>query len=112
MPHHQSRRALLAAYKDRKTVAGVFAVVCTATGEVWVGRSSHIENHRNGLWFALRHSGYPRPDLQSAWNTHGEENFRFEGLDHLSPDLSRLERDGELKRRAALWSAGLQAYAL
>ncbi len=105
-------KALIAAYKDRKTVAGVFAVVCSASGEVWVGRSPHIKTHQNGLWFALRHGGYPRPDLQTAWNTHGEESFRFEDLDHLSPDLSLLEREGELKRRAALWMARLQADAI
>jgi hypothetical protein len=43
------RNALTAAYKERKTVAGVFAVICSATGDVWVGRSLHVETHRNGL---------------------------------------------------------------
>ncbi|WP_425988160.1 GIY-YIG nuclease family protein [Brevundimonas sp. TWP2-3-2] len=106
------RNALIAAYKERKTVAGVFAVICSATGEVWVGRSLHVETHRNGLWFSLRVGGYPDPGLQSAWRVHGEDGFRFEELDRLSTDLSSLERDGELKRRAALWKARLQARAL
>ena len=106
------RNALTAAYKERKTVAGVFAVICSATGEVWVGRSLHVETHRNGLWFSLRMGGYPNPELQSAWRLHGEDGFRFEELDRLSTDLSSLERDGELKRRAALWQARLQARAL
>ena len=48
------RKALVAAYRERKTIAGVFAVICNATGQAWVGTSRHIDTHRNGLWFALR----------------------------------------------------------
>lgn len=106
------RRALVAAYKERKTNAGVFAVICSATGEAWVGRSQHIDTHKNGLWFSLRFGSYPNRALQSVWREHGEENFRFEELDRLLADVSDLERDGELKRRAALWSARLQASAI
>lgn len=107
-----NRRALIAAFKERQAIAGVFAVICNATGEVWVGRSAHVDTHRNGLWFSLRMGGYPDPGLQSAWRTHGEEGFRFEELDRLRTDISSLERDGELKRRAALWTARLQARVL
>lgn len=106
------RRALVASYKERKTIAGVFAVICSATGEAWVGKSRHIDTHRNGLWFALKLGSYPNRALQSVWREHGEKGFRFEELDRLSADVSDLERDGELKRRAALWSARLQASAI
>jgi hypothetical protein len=50
----QQRKEAIAAYKERKPAWGVYVVICTATGEGWVGRSSHVDNHRNGLWFALR----------------------------------------------------------
>src|SRR5262249_18716115 len=32
----EDRRAAIAAYKERKPAWGVYAVICTATGEVWV----------------------------------------------------------------------------
>lgn len=103
------RKALIAAYKEQKTVAGVFAVICNATGQVWVGTSTHIDTHRNGLWFTLRLGGYPNPALQAAWREHGEAEFRFEQLDRLPDDTSALARDTELKSRARLWTARLQA---
>ncbi|HEY1225343.1 MAG TPA: GIY-YIG nuclease family protein [Brevundimonas sp.] len=106
------RKALTAAYKERKSVAGVFAVLCTATGQAWVGQSRHIDTQQNGLWFALRQGGSPWRDLQQAWNAHTEADFRFEQLDRLSPDVTPLTRDMELKERAARWRDRLGAASL
>lgn len=108
----QERRALVAAYKERKTVAGVFAVLCTATGEAWVGQSRHIDTEQNGLWFALRLGSSPFRSLQAAWNAHAEADFRFEQLDRLPEDVSPLARDMELKARAARWTTRLGARVL
>ena len=106
------RKALINDYKDRETVAGVFAVICSATGRAWVGQSRHIDTQQNGLWFALRLGGSPFRLLQTEWNAHGADSFRFEQLDRLSPDLSDMARKHELKTRAALWTARLGAEAL
>ena len=106
------RKALVAAYKERKTVAGVFAVICNATGQVWVGTSRHIDTHQNGLWFSLKHSSGRNRELQSAWSAHGEPEFRFEQLDRLPDDISDMARDTELKSRSALWTRRLGAARL
>ena len=106
------RKAIVAAYKEQPTVAGVFAVICTATGEAWVGQSRHIDTQRNGLWFALRQGGSPFRSLQQAWREHDEADFCFEQLDRLPTDLSPLARDRELKERAARWRERLRANAL
>jgi hypothetical protein len=107
-----ARKAAIAAYKERPVVAGVFAVQCTATGQAWVGTSTHIDTHQNGLWFTLKLGGYPYPSLQQAWNEHGPQDFRFEQLDRLPEDVSALRRGDELKKRATLWAARLQAERL
>lgn len=104
-----SRKDLIAAYKEQSTIAGVFAVICSATGEVWVGQSRHIDTQQNGLWFGLKQGGSPFAGMQKAWNAHGEAAFRFEQLDRLSPDLSDMARKDELKKRAGLWAARLEA---
>ncbi len=104
-----SRKDLIAAYKEQPTIAGVFAVICSATGEAWVGQSRHIDTQQNGLWFGLKQGGSPFAGMQKAWNTHGEAAFRFEQLDRLSPDLSDMARKDELKKRAGLWAARLEA---
>ena len=106
------RKALVAAYRERKTIAGVFAVICNATGQAWVGTSRHIDTHRNGLWFALRLGTGRDRSLQTAWTEHGEAAFRFEELDRLRDDISDMARDSELKSRAALWTARLEAGTL
>ncbi len=105
----RERKAAILAYKERKTVAGVFAVICTATGQTWVGHSRHVDTQQNGLWFMLRQGSCRHPALQAAWTAHGEADFRFETLDRLPEDVSDIRRPDELKKRAALWTLRLQA---
>ena len=106
------RKALVAAYKERPVIAGVFAVICSATGRAWVGQSRHIDTQQNGLWFALKMGGSPYRSLQTEWTAHGGDSFRFEQLDRLPPDLTDMARKDELKKRAALWAARLEAELL
>ena len=108
----QSRKAAIAAYKERKPAHGVFAVICNATGEAWVGASRHVDTQRNGLWFGLRLGSSPYRTLQAAWKEHGEGEFRFEELERLREDFPDIARGSELKKREALWRARLQASAL
>lgn len=104
-----ARKAAIAAYKERKPANGVFAVICTATGQAWVGRSRHLDTQQNGLWFALRHGSSPHRALQAAWALHGADAFRFEELERLRDDFPALTRPDELKRRQSIWTARLQA---
>jgi hypothetical protein len=108
----ETRKAAVAAYKQRKAAHGVFAVVCTASGEAWVGRSRHLDTQQNGLWFALRHGSSPHRSLQAAWRLHGPDDFRFEELERLRDDFPPLGRPDELKRRQSLWTARLHASPL
>lgn len=103
------RKSLTAAYKERPTIAGVFAVICNVTGQVWVGTSRHIDTQQNGLWFSLRMGTHLNRPLQAVWREHGEEQFRFEHLDRLPADTTPMARDTELKSRSALWLARLGA---
>jgi hypothetical protein len=108
----QSRKAAIAAYKERKPAWGVYAIVCTATGESWVGCSRHVDTQQNGLWFALKLGTSPHKLLQEAWKQHGEHEFRFEELERLRDDFPELTRPDELRNRQAIWSNRLQASAL
>ena len=107
-----ARKAAVAAYKERKPTHGVFAVICSATGEAWVGQSRHLDTQRNGLWFALKHGSSPHRSLQAAWKLHGPDNFRFEELERLRDDFPPLGRPNELKRRQTLWTTRLRALQL
>jgi hypothetical protein len=103
------RKAAIAAYKERKTPFGIFAVRCSATGRVWVGRSQHLDTQQNGLWFSLRLGSGMNRDLQAAWKAHGEAAFTFEELERLSDETLPYVRQAKLKERLAFWKAELDA---
>lgn len=106
------RKAAVAAYKERKPAYGVFAVICNATGQAWVGQSRHVDTQQNGLWFGLRLGSSPHRSLQAVWNAHGEPEFRFEEVERLREDFPAISVGDELKRRQAIWADRLQASRL
>ena len=108
----QDRKAATTQFKERKSPTGVFAVICNATGEVWVGTSRNLAAQQNSLWFSLRHGASPFPSLNAAWALHGDSEFRFEELDRLKDDFSEMLRANELKKRQKLWLERLQASPL
>jgi hypothetical protein len=69
------RKAAIAAFKKRKTAAGVFAVRCAASGQTWVGQTLNLDTVQNRIWFSLRVGGNANPDLKSAWVAHGAGAF-------------------------------------
>ena len=87
-------------------------MICTATGDTWVGISRNLEAQQNSLWFTLRHGSSPFAALKVAWTEHGENAFRFEELDRLRDDFSEILRNDELKKRHGLWMTRLQALSL
>ena len=71
----EDRKAAITAYKERKNVAGIYAVRCAASGQVWVGQTPNLDTIQNRIWFALRLGSNSNRDLQSAWSAHGGDNF-------------------------------------
>jgi hypothetical protein len=108
----QARKAATAAYKERKPAWGVYAVICTATGETWVGSSRHVDTEWNGLLLQLKLGTSVHTSLQMAWKQHGDAEFRFEELERLREDFPEFARMDELKKRQALWGSRLQASSL
>jgi hypothetical protein len=103
------RRAATAAYKERKSAAGIFALRCQPTGQIWVGESLDIDKVQNRLAFSLRSGAHPRPALQLASQTHGPEAIAFEVLERLPEAPSAYARDAALKERRLYWLEKLGA---
>lgn len=106
------RRAAIAAYKERKTTAGIYALRCEATGEVWVGEALNIDTVQNRLTFSLSNGGHPRPGLQAAWRANGADAFAFEVLERMPDAPSTYARDAALKERRDYWREKLAAAAV
>jgi hypothetical protein len=106
------RKEAIEKCKSRKAARGVFAVRCTATGQVWVGSSPNLDAARNGAWFFLRHRYHHNKALQAEWNTHGEEAFQYEILETLDEGLSAIGVSDVLKEKKRDWVAQLCAQTL
>jgi hypothetical protein len=103
------RKAAIAAYKERKTVAGIYVLRCAASGEAWVGQAPNLETIRNRIWFSLRQGGHPCRSLQAAWNRHGESSLTFGECERMADEESDYVRHALLKERVAHWRAELAA---
>jgi hypothetical protein len=106
-----ARRAAVATYREIKPTAGVYAVRCAATEEIWVGRSANLAAQRNSLEFQLRH-GPNNPAMRAAWLAHGADAFAFEILEAAPTTLTASGRTDFQKRRAEHWRATLGAAAI
>ena len=106
------RKAAIAAYKERKTFAGIYAVRCEASGETWVGQALDLEKVQNRIWFTLRHGGHPCRSLQAAWNTHGEAALTFVECERLDDEETSYVRNALLKERMLHWQAEYKADAI
>ncbi len=109
---NEDRKAAVAAYKERKRAAGIFAVRCAATGECWVGRAPDLRTIGNRMWFVLALGRSPHRRLQAQWQAHGEAAFSLETLEVIDPDLGEYACNKALEERLAHWQAQLRAEAL
>jgi hypothetical protein len=106
------RKAAIAAYKKRKSAAGIYAVRCTASGETWIGQTLNLETIQNRIWFSLRAGGHSNRELQRAWTAHGADAFSFEPLEQLKDEELAYVRDTLLKERFIHWQSTLNGLTL
>jgi hypothetical protein len=105
----EERKAAVAAYKEQKTIAGIYAVRCAASGQIWIGQAPNLATIQNRLWFTLRHGSDPHRDLQEAWTKNGGDSFSFEELERLADEELPHIRSATLKERQAHWRTKLNA---
>ena len=106
------RKEAIKEYKARKVPRGVFAVRCTATGQIWVDSSPNLDAAPNGLWFGLRSGLHRNKALQAEWNAHGEPVFQYEVLEKLDEDVHPMSVTDLLKEKKRQWAAKFGAQSL
>ena len=106
------RKAAIAAYKERKTVAGIFVIRCAATGEAWVGQAPNLETIQNRIWFSLRQGSHTCRTLQAAWNAHGEAGLILSECERLDDEETAYVRNALLKERMLHWRDELKAESI
>ncbi len=106
------RKAAIAAYKERKTIAGVFVIRSKASAEQWVGQAPNLEKVQNRIWFTLRQGSHTCRSLQAAWTAHGPENLTFWECERLEDEETAYVRNALLTVRMLHWRAQLGAEAI
>ena len=106
------RSAAIAAYRERKSAPGIFAVRCATSGEAWVGHTPTLDTVRNRIWFTLKMGGHVDHGIQAAWRAHGADGFAFEVLERLEEEDEAHVRESLLKTRATHWRETLGAKAI
>ena len=107
-----ARKAAIAAYKERKAIAGIFVIRCKASSAAWVGHTPNLEKIQNRIWFTLRQGSHTCQSLQAAWTTHGPDSFTFEECERLEEDEVPYIRDALLKERVVHWRSEVGAEAI
>jgi hypothetical protein len=106
----QSRREAIRDYKERKTRAGVYAVRCVATGDVWIAGAANVEGQKARHWFGLRMGSHTNKAIQAAWAVHGEAAMAFEIVENIeAEELTPLGLADLIKARERHWLAALGA---
>lgn len=108
----EDKKAAVSAYKERKSVAGIYVVRCVPSGQLWVGQAPNVDTVQNRLWFSLRSGGDPHRDVQRAWTRHGPDSFTFETLERLADEDLPYVRQAQLKARLVHWRTMLEAGAI
>jgi len=106
------RKAAVAAYKERKSVCGIYALRCAPSGGVWVGYAADMEKIRNRLDFTLRSGATPHRSLKEAVQTHGAQAIAFEILEEKEEEGPGFARDAWRKARLAHWREELGAVVI
>jgi hypothetical protein len=106
------RKAAIAAYKRRTAVAGIYALRCIPSGQVWVGQAADIDAIGNRVAFMLRTGNDPHRSFEAAWKAHGPQSFVLETLERLVDEELPYVRQAQLKARAAHWRTQLGAEAI
>jgi len=106
------RKAAIAAYKERKTVAAIFVIRSEASAQQWVGAAPNLETIQNRIWFTLRQGSHTCRGLQAAWTAQGPDNLSFAECERLEEEATPYIRDALLKERMRYWRAQLGAEAV
>ena len=99
------KKALLAAYKNRKPEMGIIAIRCAETNETFLTPATDIAAYCNRIRFQLSAGNCPSQQLQQLWRQYGQDAFSFEVVKRLKYEDPQADHTDEL---AALYESCLQ----
>ena len=89
----QNKKDLLAAYKQRKQIGGIYAITNTKTGKSLVLANPDIGGIQKRYEFAEMTGGCFHPKLQRDAETYGNGAFTFAVLDTLEKKETQTDKE-------------------
>ena len=108
----EQKKEAIRKFKERKPLAGVYAVRCPQDGRTWVGSTRNVDAVKNAVFFSLRLGSHRERSLQEAWNAYGEAAFEFQALETLESDVEPMLVSDLLKEAKQRWMWELSATGL
>ena len=101
----QNKKDLIAAYKQRTQIGGIYAVTNTQTGKSLVLASADIGGIRKRYEFSVLTGGCFHPKLQLDANQFGSGAFSFAVLEELEKKATQTDREfmDDLEVLLSLW---------
>ena len=101
----QNKKDLIAAYKQRAQIGGIYAVTNTQTGKSLVLASADIGGIRKRYEFAEATGGCFHPKLQQDANRFGNDVFSFAVLEEIEKKSTQTDREfaEDLEVLLSLW---------
>jgi hypothetical protein len=82
----KTKKELLAQYKEREIVGGVYAITNTLNNKLFLEATTDLQKSKNRFDFAQKTDSCVHTKLQSDWSQQGGGQFAFEVLDELKKD--------------------------
>ena len=101
----QNKKDLLAAYKQRTQIGGIYAVTNTHTGKALVLASADLRGIQKRYEFAEMTGGCFHPKLMKDAQTYGNDAFTFSVLEELKRKDTQTDREfgDDLELLLSMW---------
>jgi hypothetical protein len=101
----EAKKQMLATYKERVVLGGVYAITNTFTGKKLVEATQSLAGSRNRFEFSQTTGSAVSLRLQADWNTYGAASFTFEVLEELEKGETQTPREfaNDLKTLKEMW---------
>lgn len=111
MPSGERKKELKAAYKERPTTGGVYAIRCGPTGRVFLYAAPNPQGQQNRFGFSQSTGTCIHAALAPDWRAYGSAAFSFAVLETLDmgPAQSTQDFHADLSALTDIWREKLSA---
>ena len=90
---NDKKKEILARYKERVTVGGVYLIRNTNTNQLLLDGAADLQSIKNRFEFAQKTGSCVNPKLQKDWSEHGSGAFALEVLEELRKGDTQTDTD-------------------